>query len=137
MSLDKLEQLIAGRVRGAFGDREQFLFDLFRIGQSLEPGEDEFDAEREIERAVGALDGRLNFVQPGQQFPPVFFLAARHVHPASHFGHQHLVNVVGQVFLGEDSVALFVNLGALLVEHVVVLQQVLADVEVETLDSLL
>ena len=53
------------------------------------------------------------------------------------FGAQHIADIFAQVFLDENAVTLRIDTLTLTVEHVVVFEQMLADVEVGTLHTAL
>ena len=87
------------------------------------------------EQAAAQVERRLDAFEPGQQFPGAFFIFQSFGHAAQHLGAHHLGHVFAQILFGEDEIALAVNALALAVEHVVVLEQVLADIEVGALDA--
>ncbi len=92
--------------------------------------QDDPHRERWMRFAVGKTQGRLDFIQPGHQLPRIFlFLLGRPDVPADIL-RQHRLDIFAQVLLLEDPFAHIVDFAALLVQHVVVFEQMLADVEV-------
>ena len=82
------------------------------------------------ENGVVELERRLDFLQPGQQLPGAFLILQGFRHAPLNLGAQHLGDIFAQVVFDEDPVALLVNPFPLRVEHIVVFQQMLADIKV-------
>ena len=104
-----------------------------RLAQGIDQPTQEVGGIRAIRLQV---EGGLHLFEPGEQLPAPFrfFDAA---HSTFHFLGQHRLHVGAQILLAEDAVALAVEHFALLIEDVVVLQQVLAGVEVGSFDPAL
>ena len=80
---------------------------------------------------------RLNLVHVSNQLPRAFFILERLGHALLQLSVQHIVQIVAQVFSREDLIALFIDALALRVEHIIIFQQVLANIEIRAFHPLL
>ncbi len=78
----------------------------------------------------GKVKRWLDLIQVCQQLPWTFGVIQSAVDAVTQFGAQHLGDIFAQVGLGENAVALGVDALTLFIEHIVILQQVLAHIKV-------